>query len=156
MVRASLVIAFVVSLVSLGACQDAKPRPEPVPDDEAAELLESTPWLDRAPRTERDVIHLYVFQDGEGIYFIGNAYKATLELIKYWLDGNRVEMRFLDENKAYKTKYRIEKYRGEIFDYKLTLDKSPRGPKVYYGFDSNRAHELPPLVTRIMELAATP
>ena len=153
MLRVSLVIAFVVSL---SACQDATPRPQPLPDDEAAELLESTPWFDHAPRHERDVIHLYFFQDGDGVYYIGNAYKATLELIKYWLEGKRLEMRFLDENKTYKTEYTIEKYRGEIFDYKLTLTKSPRGPKVYYGFDSTSSRELPPMVTRIMELATNP
>lgn len=153
MVRTALVV---VAALVLSACQDAPSAPKPLPDDEAAELLELTPWLDRAPRSERDVINAYIFQDGEGLYFVGNAYKATMEVLKYWLDGKDLELRFLDENKAYKTTFTIEKYRGEIFDYKLTLKKSPRGPKVYYGFDPGHSRELPAIVTRIKELAATP
>jgi len=147
-----------VLLLAVSACHDdPRPKVEAVPHDEAEEILESTPWLDSAPRSERDVINAYVFQDGEGLYFVGNSFKATYELFKYRLsDDAKIKLRFLDEDKAYDTKYAIERYRGEIFDYKLTLKKSPRGPKVYYGFDAGSGHEMPAVVSKIKTLAGTP
>jgi hypothetical protein len=148
----------IVSLLAfaLVGCRDKRPVPagEPVSHDDAEEILESTPWLDKIPQHERDVIRAYVFDDGQGLYFIGNSYKATFEALTYSVERDGLTLRFLDENKKYKTDWKIERFRGEVFDYKLTLKKDPRGPKVYYGFDHGR--ELPETVSKIKALAGEP
>jgi hypothetical protein len=152
--RSSALVLSVLAL-TLSACSDAPaPRGEPVDIADAADLLESTPWLDTAPRSERDKINAYVFQDGQGLFYFGNSYKATIELFEYDLDGDKLVLEFLDERKTYKTAYKIERHRGEIFDYKLTIKKAPRGPKVYYGFASD--HAMPALVSKIKALAPRP
>lgn len=124
---------------------------------DAVDVLESTPWLDTVPRNERSIINAYVFQvqASEGLFFVGNSYKATMELFRYEATNKALELEFLDESKTYGTSYTIERYRGEVFDFKLTLKKSPRGPKVYYGFDHDHDRALPAVVSKINQLAAT-
>jgi hypothetical protein len=138
-----------VLAVSLFACRDAARAPAgtPVSAADAERILEGTPWLDSVPHDERDVIKAYVFQRGDGLWFVGNSYKASYELISYWVEDKEIKLRFLDENKTYKTTWKIERYRGEVFDYKLTLGKDPRGPKVYYGFEPSR--HLPATVDKL-------
>ena len=150
-----LAIVSVLAFALVG-CSDERPVPagELVLHDDAEEILESTPWLDKIPQHERDVIRAYVFDDGQGLYFIGNSYKATFEAITYFVEGDAINLRFLDENKKYKTEWKVERFRGEVFDYKLTLKKDPRGTKVYYGFSGNR--ELPETVSKIKALAEQP
>lgn len=152
----SSAIALSILALTLSACSDDRPAPrgEPVDVADAADILESTPWLDTAPRSERDKINAYVFQDGQGLFFFGNSYKATYELFMYDVDNDKLKLEFLDEDKTYKTTYKIERYRGEIFDYKLTIKKAPRGPKVYFGFSSD--HAMPATVSKIKALADQP
>jgi len=118
---------------------------------DAARILESTPWLDRAPERETDVIHLYAFLRGEGIYFTGNAYKGSYEGFRYFVEEDEVLLRMLDENKSYRSHFRIEHVDDRVFDYKLTLDGAPRGPKVYYGIDQGHGAQLPPLAARMIQ-----
>ena len=150
-------VAVSLLAFTLIACRDAAPPADKgvvIADSDAERVLQGTPWLDSLPRDERDVIKAYVFSRGEGMYFHGNSYKATIEVLRYWIEGGTIKLNFLDENKTYKTRWKIERYRGEVFDYKLTIDKDPRGPKVYYGFDSDR--QLPAWVSKIMDLPGAP
>jgi hypothetical protein len=136
-----------VLVVALAACG----RGEPTRVHDAAKILESTPWFDRAPRSEEDVIHLYAFLRGEGVYFTGNAYKGSFEAFRYFVEDDLLKMRMLDENKTYSTRFTIERVDDRVFDYKLTLDGSPRGPKVYYGIDQHHGATLPPIAARILQ-----
>jgi hypothetical protein len=148
----------IVSILAftLAGCSDERsvPAGELVSHDDAEEILESTPWLDKLPQDEREVIKAYIFQDGQGLYFVGNSYKATFEALTYSVERDGLTLRFLDENKKYKTGWKIERYRGEVFEYKLTMTKDPRGPKVYYGFANSQ--ELPGTVSKIKALAEQP
>jgi hypothetical protein len=130
-----------VALAGAGAgCSDGGPRPTPAePAGDAARILESTPWLDRAPESETDVVHAWIFPRGEGLYFVGNSYKGSYELFRYFIEDDELRLRFLDEDKAYRTRFQVQRVEDRVFDWKLTLDAAPRGPKVYYGFDQGRA-----------------
>lgn len=146
----TLVIVTALTL-SVPACHDGTaPAHEVVAGKDAEAILESTPWLDTLPQDERDHVNAYLFGRGEGLYLVGNQYKSTVELFRYWVDGGTLKLKFLEENKSYDTGWKIERWRGEVFDYRLTLDHAPRGPAVYYGFDSGRA--LPPVVSKIKAL----
>jgi hypothetical protein len=150
------VLALALAAASVAACSDtpASSAGEPVSAADAVDVLESTAWIDSVPRTERSIINGWVFQAGEGLFFVGNSYKATIELFRYEATNKTLELEFLDESKTYATTYSIERYKGEVFDYKMTLKKSPRGPKVYYGFDNDRGDRaVPAVVSKIKALA---
>lgn len=155
-----LVLVMLASLaVGVGACgRDDARRAVAVSDaGEAAAILESTPWLDRAPESERDVIHAWVFPRGEGLYLVGNAYKATYELFQYFVEDDELRIRFLDDGKTHKLRFTIERVQHHpVFDYRLTLHGSPRGPKVYYGFDSHRGDALPAPLRAVIESRSRP
>jgi hypothetical protein len=150
------VLALALAAASVAACSDtpASSAGEPVSAADAVDVLESTPWLDTMPRTERSVINAYLFTGGDGAFLIGNSYKMTIEMFVYEATNKTLELEFLDENKSYGTAYTIERYKGEAFDYKLTLKKSPRGPKVYYGFDNDQGDRaVPAVVSKIKALS---
>jgi hypothetical protein len=150
------VLALALAAASVAGCSDtpATSAGEPVSAADAVDVLESTAWIDSVPRTERSIINGWVFQAGEGLFFVGNSYKATIELFRYEATNKTLELEFLDESKTYGTAYAIERYKGEVFDYKLTLKKSPRGPKVYYGFDNDHGDRVvPAVVSKIKALA---
>lgn len=114
----------------------------------AEKILESTAWLDRAPEKESDVIHAWIFPRGEGVYFTGNAYKGSYETFRYFVEDGRIKIRFLSDDTKHEMKFKIERIDDRVFDYKLTLDRSPRGPQVYFGFDNHRA--LPKIVRSVL------
>jgi hypothetical protein len=113
-------------------------------------VLESTAWLDRAPEKESDVIHAWIFPRGEGVYFTGNAYKGSYETFRYFVEDGRIKIRFLSDDTKHEMKFKIERIDDRVFDYKLTLDRSPRGPQVYYGFDNHKQRALPKIVRSVL------
>jgi hypothetical protein len=137
----------IVLASSAAACHHDDAKREVVAQKDAERILEETPWLDRAPQAEEDVIHAYVFQ-GEGIYFTGNSYKWSIERFRYYAEQDLLKVRFLDDGAKHDLHYKIERVSDRVFDYKLTLDGDPRGPSVYYGFDSHRA--LPDTVRALL------
>ena len=142
-------LALALTLVSLVACSDDAPRPASIPQGEAVKILESTPWLDSAPQDEADIFHAYIFPRGEGLYFTGNSYKGSYELFRYFVEDDTIKLRFLDEGKTYTTRFTINRWEGEVFDYKLTLHDAPRGPTEYFGFSSATHDRLPAPVRKI-------
>lgn len=158
-------LALCLSIAAAGApaaagCgrDDASPPATRVEGRDAVRILEGTPWLDKAPERETDVVQLYAFARGEGIYFVGNQYKGSYEAFTWFADatedGDELRLRFLAENKTYKTRFTIEEVDDRVFDYKLTMAGSPRGPKVYYGFASHR--DVPAAVQRLARPLGTP
>jgi hypothetical protein len=149
MKKLALLLAVVAAAGAAGCGRDSSPRPDVVvAHKDAAKILQETPWLDRAPEREQDVVKAWVFPRGEGVYFEGNAFKGSYELFSYFIEEDELRIRFLDDGKSHKVKYTIEKVDHRIFDYKLTFDQSPRGPKVYYGFDHQ--HALPPAARAVI------
>ena len=132
-----------------GSSSSSRSDDDVVAQKDAERILEETPWMDRAPEDESDVIHAWIFQ-GEGLYFTGNAYKATFERFRYYAEKDQLKLRFLDDGAKHDVHFKIERVRDRVFDYKLTLDGDPRGPSVYYGFDAHRAAALPDAVRAIV------
>lgn len=154
-----LVLVMALLTVGIASCgRDDAPRAVAVGDArEAAEILERTPWLDRAPESERDVIHAWVFPRGEGLYFVGNAFKASYEVFQYFVEDDELRIRFLDDGKTHKVRFSIERVQHHpVFDFRLTLHGSPRGPKVYYGFDQHRGSALPAPVRAMIDSMPRP
>jgi hypothetical protein len=128
------------ALAILTACHHGAPTPG---DDVAAadlgHVLESTPWLDHMPQSERDVVRAWIFVEGEGAYLEGAAYRGSYEAFRYDLDGAKLGLHFLDRDQRATTKVKLERFRERPFAFKLTLTDPPRGPAVYYGFESDAA-----------------
>jgi len=152
MKKLALLVAVAASLGTAGCGRgdDGGAGREITDKKDAAKILESTPWLDRAPEAEADVIHAWVFPRGEGLYFVGNAYKGSYELFRYWIEEDEIRVRFLDDGSKHTMHYKVERVDDRVFDYKLTLDDSPRGPKVYFGFD-HQHRELPAVVQKTID-----
>src|SRR5687768_12250515 len=142
-------LALAIALVLVVGCGGDDPPPAALHGNEAAKILEQTPWLDRAPQDESDVIHAYIFPRGEGVYFTGNAYKGSYEVFRYFIEDDELRLRFIEEGKSYSLRFRVERFQHEVFDYRLTLTDAPRGPKVYYGFDPHKA--LPKAAARVID-----
>jgi hypothetical protein len=133
-------------VLSLSACGAKKSEGEAVAQREARAILESTPWLDQLPVDDKTPFNIYLFGGGGGVVVAGNVNKGSYEMFDYLGDDGSLRMRFLDEGKSYDLTYSIRRFSGQDFDYKLELDKSPRGPHVYYGFDSDQ--RVPDVVKR--------
>ena len=150
--KLALFLLVAAAAAPAGCGRDEPSRAAGVTDArDAARILESTPWFDRAPEKESDVIHLWAFLRGEGVYFTGNAYKGSFEAFRYFVEDDLIKVRMLDENKTYASHFRIERVHDRVFDYRLTLDGAPRGPKVYYGIDQSNGASLPPIAARILQ-----
>jgi hypothetical protein len=147
--------SILVAALALSACgRDEARRGVPVSHGDAAAILESTPWLDRAPERESDVVHVWVFPRGEGLYFVGNSYKGAYETFRYFVEDDELRVRFHDDGrggKTYTMHFRIERIEDRVFDYRLTFDQSPRGPKVYYGLDQRHGAAAPGAMRRLLD-----
>ena len=147
-----LALVAVAIALAAGGCRgdhSSSSSNEVVAQKDAEKILESTAWMDRAPQAEEDVIHAWIFQ-GEGLYFTGNAYKASFERFRYYAEGATLKLRFLNDGEKHDVGFKIERVKSDpVFDYKLTLDGDPRGPSVYYGFDNHRA--LPGAVRAVLD-----
>ncbi len=149
-----LVMLVATAVASCG--RDEAPAPRTIHGGDAVRILENTPWLDKAPEHETDVIQLYAFARGEGLFFEGNQYKGGYEAFAWFAEDDELRLRFLAENKTYKTRFTIERVDDRVFDYKLTLSASPRGPKIYYGFASHRDARVPAAAAQVQRLLAVP
>ena len=147
-----LVLSLVV--LALTACgRDDGRRGAEVSHRDASKILESTPWLDRAPEHESDIVHAWIFPRGEGLYFVGNAYKGAYETFRYFVEEDQIKVRFNHDGKSHTMRFTIERVDDRVFDYRLTFDQSPRGPKVYYGFEQHRdlQRDLPAPTRSLLE-----
>lgn len=144
----TLALSILVAVTLLGCSSNESP-PAALDGEDAARILEQTPWLDRLPEQERDVVNVWLFMHGEGAYVVGNAYKGSYETFRYFVEDGELRVRFHDDGKTHVVSFRIERVRQGVFDYRMTLDRAPRGPKVYYGFDPDKA--LPDAAARVID-----
>ena len=162
MLKSVLAAVLVVSAVgAVAACgSDAPPSSAvEIADGEARALLESTPWLDKAPEAPDDSFSAYIFQRVEGAFVTGNQYRGSYDVFRYLLgtgaNATRLEFTFLADLKTAKSKFKIERVSNGPFDLRLTLKNAPRGPKVYFGFDAQHEHTLPTELQRAVDHLAT-
>lgn len=136
----SLVSSLVLGL-GVAACSSDEPRPRatPVSAAEAASLLIDRNWLDTWPRDKDDHLHVFRFTPsmGGGVYHDRTVFQGKFELFTFETQGDQLRMVFPHTGETSTTTFRIERVDGPApFDLRLTLDKSPRGPRVYYGMSS--------------------
>lgn len=162
MLKSVLAAVLVVSAVgAVAACGSDAPVASAVEiaDREARAVLESTPWLDKAPEAPNDIFSAYIFQRGEGVFVNGNQYRGSYDVFRYvvgtGVNAKRLEFTFLADLKAATSKFKIERVSNGPFDLRLTLKNAPRGPKVYFGFDAQRDHTLPIELQRAVDHLAT-
>lgn len=131
------VLAVAVATAALAACsRDAGTRHAPLPPDEATELLHQRIWLDQEPRKESDSFHVLVFDGGQhmGVFQNRTIWKGNFEGFLYEAQSGRLDLRLPASHKRLQTGFSIEKAKRGRADVKLTLQKSPNGPTVYYGY----------------------
>jgi hypothetical protein len=124
--------AVLVSSLALAACSGGDHHPARVP----ASALTDRNWLDVWPTDKDDHLHVYRFTPsmGGGVYQDRTVFKGTFELFTYSVHGDELEFVLPDQGEIVKTHVTIEKVSGPApFDLRLTLDHSPRGPRVYFG-----------------------
>jgi hypothetical protein len=131
------VLSVTVSLAALAlvACAD-RSSSRSVSADEAADLLIDRNWIDRWPSSKDDRLHVYRFTPamGGGVYQDRTLFRGTFELFQFEATGETLELHLPDDGERVRTRYRIERVEGpKPFDLRLTLEASPRGPRVYYG-----------------------
>jgi hypothetical protein len=124
-----------------------------VAPEEAARLLIDRNWLDIWPRSETQRLHVFRFTPamGGGVYQDRTLYKGTFELFRFGATPTTIVFDMPETREIIHTGYRIERVSGpEPFDLRLTLDVSPRGPRVFHGRSvesgaSGESDFLPPL-----------
>jgi hypothetical protein len=128
-----------VLVLSQGACsRDASSRGQgALPPDEATALLDKRVWLDHEPRTEGEQFHLLIFdrQHAMGVFQHRTVWKGNFEAFRYEAQKGRIDMKLPGSRSRVQTGFTVERVKRGQADVKLTLERSPRGPQVYYGYD---------------------
>lgn len=137
--RTAIATAVVAAAVlSQAACsRDHAATRGGLPPDEATALLAKRVWLDKEPRGPRDVFHLLIFdrEHAMGVYQDRTIWKGTFEAFKYEAQKGQLDMVLPGSGKRVKTAFTVERARRGDADVKLTLERAPAGPTVYYGYD---------------------
>ena len=131
---AALVVATAV--LSAAACsRDASPRGS-LPPDEATAILDKRIWLDKEPRGQGDHFHVLFFdrRESAGAFQHRTIWKGDFELFKYEAQKGQMKLVLPGSSKRVQTGFTIERAKRGNADVKLTLEKTPRGPTVYYGY----------------------
>jgi hypothetical protein len=121
-------------LVLLAACS-SESRPS-VSDGEAARILVDRNWLDVWPEDKDDRLHVYRFVPsmGGGVFQDRTVFHGEFELFTFEIEGDTLELVLPHTGDTVRTRFRIDRVDGPTpFDLRLTLDKDPRGPRVYFG-----------------------
>jgi hypothetical protein len=127
-------------LVAITACSSGH-RTKELDAGDAARLLVDRNWIDVMPKDPQDRLHVFRFVPsmGGGVYQDRTLYRGDFELFRFRADRGELSFDFPDRSERYRATYKIESVDGpEPFDLKLTIDRSPRGPSVYYGMRRER------------------
>jgi hypothetical protein len=136
--------AALVLLLAAGACGRSPATTRALPPDEARALLIDRSWVDRLPQRIDDRLHVFRFTPsmGGGVYQDRTIFAGQFELFMFDADGREIRFNLIHKGDQKRCAYRIEELRDkgpEGVDLKLTVDKSPRGPDVYYSWRKNPA-----------------
>ena len=121
-------------LLAVASCDDG----EPLAADEAAAQLVDRNWIDTWPENADDHLHVYRFTPsmGGGVYQDRTVFEGRFELFTFEATGDTLRYRFPGKDEVHTTAYRIDRVEGPApFTHRLTLEDSPRGPAVYYGWN---------------------
>lgn len=107
--------------------------------DEAEKLLSNRIWIDRMPVDNEDRFRIYYFVPkeggGSGVYQDRTLFAGRFELFFFEHDGKTIRFHLPQKKQRVSVAYRIDAVSDRApFDLRLTLDPSPRGPRLYYGF----------------------
>lgn len=137
--RTAALLASVCLGLALSACgSDPAPpgQARAVAPAEAAALLTDRNWLDVWPADKDSRLHVFRFVPsmGGGVYHDRTVFQGQFELFTFDASGATIDFHFPHRGKRLRTGYKIERVDGpHPFDLRLTLDRSPRGPRVLYG-----------------------
>lgn len=135
------------ALVCLLACSSSRSDTSRVlPPDQAAEVLVDRNWIDVWPTSKSERLHVYRFTPamGGGVFQDRTLFLGSFELFMFSIDRGHLVFEMPETEETVRTRYRIERVSGpEPFDLRLTLARTPRGPRVYYGRTAERAATWP-------------
>ncbi len=141
----SLVCSAALAAVLLVGCgRSTSSDADVLPPKQAAQVLIDRNWIDIWPTAPDERLHVYRFTPamGGGVYQDRTVFKGQFELFVFKTDGRRLLFGMPETREQVKTAFTIERVTGpEPFDLKLTLDESPRGPRVYYGRTAETAND---------------
>ena len=150
--------ALAAALV-LAACSSESRAPETrVAPTDAAKLLIDRNWIDHMPQTHTDRLHVFRFVPtmGCGVFQDRTLFKGEFELFVFRVHDSELDFVFPDNGDRVRSSFRIEKVDGPTpFDLKLTIDASPRGPRVYYGIRAETDPHGTALAARLAAAAAS-
>jgi hypothetical protein len=133
-------------LVLVAACgSDARPAGTAVSGQDAARLLVDRNWLDVWPTGKDDRLHVYRFTPsmGGGVYQDRTVFRGEFELFRFSIREDTLELELPHTGETVQTRFRIERVDGPApFDLRLVLDRSPRGPRIYFGRSAETAADL--------------
>jgi hypothetical protein len=146
-------VAIVVGVTLAAACGHDKAQPKPLAADEAARLLVDRNWLDHMPERADERLFVYRFTPsmGGGVFQDRTLFHGTFELFRFEVHGDELRFDLPHKHQKVLTHYTIKRVDKAPFDLQLTIDHSPRGPKVYYGMSQERAGDAD--VTVMLERA---
>ena len=110
------------------------------PSDTVNELINRN-WLDVWPQSKEDRLHVFRFTPsmGGGVFQERNVFEGTFELFTFEASGDQLRLVFPGRGEQHTTPYRIDRVDGPMpFTRRLTLEDSPRGPSVYFGYDEKQ------------------
>lgn len=143
MPRVCMGAAFFAFFLAAAGCRgDDRSGSAALSTEHAREALIDRNWLDRWPASKDDRLHVYRFTPsmGGGVYQDRTLFRGTFELFLFRTEGERLVIEFPDDGVRVDTRYRIERVDGPApFDMRLTVDDSPRGPRVFYSISSEGA-----------------
>lgn len=125
------------SLLLVAACgRGDAPASKAVSGADAARLLVDRNWLDVWPDDKDDRLHVYRFTPsmGGGVYQDRTVFQGTFELFRFEVREDVIELDLPHTGEVVRSRFKIERVDGPApFDLRLTLDRAPRGPRIYYG-----------------------
>ncbi len=158
----AIFIAILAAVIAIIGSR-CSPSGEEAPRDTASEaepeaaprLLLGRVWLDKLPRRATDQVDAWIFfAGGLGVHQAGSSYRASYDVIDFERRGSTLDGRYVQDKKAFKTSFTIEKCSGhEPFDLCLTLADVGGKKLELYGFSHGDAESSVPGVKATLAAA---
>lgn len=148
MKNALTTLLLAASLSHAAACgqgETTKAKATAVATEEAAQLLLDRNWMDLWPESETEKLRVFRFVPnmGGGVFQDRTLFQGSFELFTFRVSEDTIHFDLHHTKEKVPAKFRIERVEGpEPFDLRLTLDRSPRGPSVYFGRSSETVTDL--------------
>ena len=150
-------VAVVVALGAAACSSKSTSHSQQLSAADARDVLINRNWMDRMPQTQTERLHVYRFTPsmGGGVYQDRTIFKGTFELFMFKVEGDHILFNLPETREKVATQYNIERVDGPApFDLKLTLWNDPRGPREYYGMQSETDRDGALLEAKLAEKRA--